>query len=99
MRARWAVPALALLALVPVAGAAGGPAWEGWQPVPGVFDLGGPRSNGSLLVAGSAALYTLTQAGDLEPFAPGPGGHPAGPGGPASPAVSPAQPLRPPGRR
>ena len=91
MRARWAVPALALLALVPVSGAAAGPVWQGWQPVPGVFDLGGPRSNGSLLVAGSAALYTLTQAGDLEPFARGPGGYHDDPGAEAYLAVSPGQ--------
>jgi hypothetical protein len=45
------------------------PAWEVWQPVGGVFDLGGPRSDGSLLVDGSAGLYTLTPAGTLAPFA------------------------------
>jgi hypothetical protein len=91
VRARWAVPAVALLALLPISGAAAGPAWEGWQPVPGVFDVGGPRSNGSLLVAGSAALYTLTQAGDLEPFARGPGGYRDDPGAEAYLAVSPGQ--------
>src|SRR5258708_39158460 len=91
MRARWAVPARALLALVPVSGAAAGPVWQGWQPVPGGFDLGGPRANGSLLVAGSAALYTLTQAGDLEPFARRPGGYHDEPGAGAHLAVSPRQ--------
>jgi hypothetical protein len=91
MRAWWAAPPGALLALLPVSGAAAGPAWEGWQPVPGVFDLGGPRANGSLLVAGSAALYTLTQAGDPKPFARGPGGYRDDPGAEAYLAVSPGQ--------
>lgn len=60
--------AAAILALWPASvGAA--PAWEQWQSVGGVFDLGGPRSDGSLLVAGSAALYTLTPAASLTPFA------------------------------
>ena len=90
-RTRWAALPLALVALLPISGAAAGPAWESRQPVPGVFDLGGPRSNGSLLVAGSAALYTLTQAGDLEPFARGPGGYRDDPGAEAYLAVAPGQ--------
>ena len=71
MRARRAVLALllAVVALVPISGGAAGPAWEQWKSVPGVFDVGGPRSDGSVLVAGTAALYTLTSSGDLVPFA------------------------------
>src|SRR5690242_13108080 len=47
------------------------PAWEQWQTVPGVFDLGGPRSDGSLVVAGSGALYTMAPDGAVSPFAGG----------------------------
>lgn len=68
-----------------------GPAWESWQSVPGVFDLGGPRADGSLVVAGSAALYTVTPGGDLQPFARGPGGYRDDPGAEAYVAVSPGQ--------
>ena len=59
---------VALFALSP-AGVSAAPAWEQWSTVPGVFDLGGPRSDGSLLVAGSGALYTLTPEGELAKFA------------------------------
>ena len=65
------------------------PAWEEWQTVPGVFDLGGPRSDGSLLVAGSAALYTLSPDGTLTSYARGPGGYSDDPGAEAYLAVSP----------
>lgn len=62
--------AAAMFALWPTsAGAA--PGWEQWQSVQGVFDVGGPRSDGSLLVPGSAALYTLTPDGSLTPFGGG----------------------------
>ena len=59
---------------MPVSGSAAGVPWEQWVSVPGVFDLGGPRSDGSLLVAGSGALYTLTPDGALVHFAAGAGG-------------------------
>lgn len=65
------------------------PAWEQWQSVPSVFDLGGPRSDGMLVVAGSAALYTLTADGVLQPFARGSGGYRDDPGTEAYMAVSP----------
>lgn len=88
--ARLAAATAALLALWPL-GAAAAPAWQQWQSVPGVFDLGGPRADGSLIVAGSAALYKLTPAGDLQPFARGPGGYRDDPGTEAYLAVSPGQ--------
>lgn len=91
MRLRWAPAAAALLALTPISGGAAGPAWEQWKTVPGVFDLGGPLADGSLLVAGSAAFYTLTPAGDLVPFARGAGGYRDDPGAEAYFAVSPGQ--------
>src|SRR5438105_5734638 len=71
---RWTILLLALVAMLPISGAAAGPAWEQWQSVSGVFDLG-PRTDGSLLVAGSAARYNVNPAGDLEPFARGGGGY------------------------
>jgi len=93
MRLRRAVLslALALVAFLPISGGAAGPAWEQWRSVPGVFDLGGPLASGSLLVAGSAAFYTLTPAGDLTPFARGAGGYSDDPGAEAYFAVSPGQ--------
>jgi len=77
--------------MLPISGAAAGPAWEPWQSVSGVFDLGGPRTDGSLLVAGSAALYTLNPAGDLQPFARGGGGYRDDPTAEAYLAVSSGQ--------
>ena len=67
------------------------PAWEQWQSVPSVFDLGGPRADGSLVVAGSAALYTLTTDDSVQPFARGPGGYRDDAGTEAYMAVSPGQ--------
>jgi hypothetical protein len=75
----------AMLALWPSAALAA-PNWEQWQSVGGVFDLGGPRSNGSLVVAGSGALYTMAPDGTLSPFA---GGYHGDPGAEAYLAVSP----------
>lgn len=90
MRKRWAFLVLALLAFLPVSGAAA-PNWERWQAVQGVFDLGGPRADGSLVVAGSAALYALAPDGVLSPFARGPGGYRDDPGTEAYLTVSPGQ--------
>ena len=78
-----------LLALWPAVVLAAPAAWQQWQTVPGVFDLGGPRADASFVVAGSGALYTVTPAGDLQPFARGPGGYRDDPGTEAYIAVSP----------
>lgn len=86
----WAGATIGFLALWPVTAEAA-PAWTAWQSVPGVFDLGGLRADGSMIVAGSAALYTVTAAGDLQPFARGPGGYRDDAGAEAYLAVSPAQ--------
>lgn len=51
------------------------PAWEQWQPVKGVLDLDGPRTDGSLLAAGAGALYLVDAQGHQTPFATGPGGY------------------------
>jgi hypothetical protein len=64
-------------------------AWDQWQTVAGIFDLGGPRADGSLLVAGSPNLYLADQAGNLTPFAGGPGGYHPDPGAEAYVSVSP----------
>lgn len=78
------------LALVPITvSAAADPSWEKWQSVAGVFDLGGPRTDGSLVVAGSANLYLADPAGNVPPFARGPGGYHEDPGAEAYLAVSP----------
>jgi hypothetical protein len=63
------------MALVPTAATAADATWEAWLPIPGVLDLDGPRSDGTFVVAGSAALYTLDAAGNVQPFARGPGGY------------------------
>lgn len=88
---RFTAPlAAACIAFAPIAATgATDPAWEAWQPVPGVFDLGGPRSDGSLVVAGSAALYLVDAAGNLTPFARGANGYHEDAGLEAYLAVSP----------
>lgn len=53
----------ACLALAPITVPASGPAWEQWVSVPGVFDLGGPQSDGLLVVAGAGTLFTLSADG------------------------------------
>ncbi len=85
--------AAAYVAFAPITtGAAADPAWEQWQTVSGVFDLGGPRSDGSLVVAGSANLYLTDAAGNVTPFARGPGGYHEDPGAEAYFAVAPGAP-------
>jgi hypothetical protein len=80
-----AAAAAAGLAVWPV-GVRAAPAWEQWQAVGGVFDLGGPRSDGSLVVAGSGALHTMTVDGAMSSFA---GSYHGDPGAEAYLAVSP----------
>lgn len=82
--------AVAPIALWPAVVSAA-PAWEQGSTVPGVFDLGGPRSDGSLLVAGSGALYTTTPDGTVTPFAKDI--YHDDPGGEAYLAVSPGLPV------
>jgi hypothetical protein len=72
----------------PAAGA--GPAWlPVTNTVHGIFDLGGPRQDGSLVVAGAGRLYLLDARGGLTPYAHGPGGYADDPGAEAYLAVSP----------
>jgi hypothetical protein len=64
----------------------------GWRPlatIPGVFDIGGPRTDGALVVAGAGRLYLLNPDGRTVPFAAGPGGYADDAGTEAYMAVSP----------
>ncbi len=57
-----------------------GPTWEHWKSVPGVFDVAGPRTDGTLVVAGNGLLYLVDPSGNVSPFARGAQGY-AGEGG------------------
>ena len=72
---RAAAALVVALALMPAGATAADPTWEAWLPIPGVLDLDGPRADGTFVVAGSAALYTLDATGNVQPFARGPGGY------------------------
>jgi hypothetical protein len=69
---------LVLVAAVPTG--ATGPTWEHWQTIPGIFDVAGPRQDGSLVVAGNGVLYLVDPSGNVSPFARGAQGY-AGEGG------------------
>ena len=58
-----------MFALQPVATANLG--WERWRPLPGVFDVTGPLSDGSLVVATAAGVLRLAPDGGSTAFAPG----------------------------
>lgn len=77
-----------LVAFATIASAAT-PAWQALAHVPGVVDLGGPRSDGKLVVAGAGKLYLMSLTGTLTPFAQGPGGYADDKGAEAYLAVSP----------
>lgn len=89
MRRLLAVLVAAHLAMAPAPASAADPTWESWQSFPGVFDVDGPRSDGSLIVAGSGALYLVDPAGTIAPFSRGPGGYHDDPGAEAYLARSP----------
>ena len=74
---RRLAPALAaVFALVfAVQASAADPAWQPLAHVTGVVDIGGPRSDGKLVVAGSGKLWLMDLAGALTPFAQGSGGY------------------------
>jgi hypothetical protein len=75
MRRLLAFLTAALAAMTPVHAYAATVAWEPGKTVAGIFDVDGPRSDGSLIVAGAAALYLMNPAGAITPFARGPGGY------------------------
>jgi hypothetical protein len=78
---------IAVLFAVPVGAA--GPAWQPVASISGIFDIGGPRADGWLVVAGAGRLYLVDPAGAVTPFAQGPGGYADDKGGEAYFAVSP----------
>jgi hypothetical protein len=75
MRRLLAVLAAAQVFTVPLTVFAADAAWEPGKTVAGVFDVDGPRSDGSMIVAGGAALYVMQPDGSIAPFARGPGGY------------------------
>jgi hypothetical protein len=77
----------ALLYAVPAEAAP--PAWQPVAKVGGIFDVGGPRKDGWLVVAGSGRLFLVDPQGAVTPFAQGPGGYADDPGGEAYLTVSP----------
>jgi hypothetical protein len=81
------------LALAPVNAGAAGASWEQWHTIKGVVDIGGPRTDGTMVVAGLGALYLLDAAGDETTFARGPGGYHDDTSGEAYLATAPAGPL------
>src|SRR3989475_7372902 len=78
----------ASIALTPMTAASATTAWEQWTQIKGVFDVDGPRTDGSMVVAGSAALYLVDATGNTTPFARGPGGYHEDAGAEAYLAVS-----------
>jgi hypothetical protein len=83
-----ALVVLALMAAPLATAYAADVSWEEWRAFAGVFDVDGPRSDGSLIVAGSATLYLVDPAGTAIPFARGPGGYHEDPGAEAYLALS-----------
>jgi hypothetical protein len=75
MRRLLAVLAAAQVVIAPIPVYAADASWELGPAVAGAFDVDGPRSDGSLIVAGAAALYLMNPAGKVTPFARGPGGY------------------------
>jgi hypothetical protein len=75
-----ALLAVAWMAMWPATVRAADATWDRWVSIPGVVDIDGPRSDGTFLVAGSAALYLVDPTGQVQPFARGAGGYREDPG-------------------
>lgn len=71
MRLVAAVLAACSALALAVTASADAPAWHTLAHVPGVFDLGGPRSDGKLVVGGAGKLYLMDATGELTPLASG----------------------------
>ena len=84
-----ALPAALFALASPSPAVMAAPAWQPVAHVTGVVDIGGPRADGKLLVAGSAKLWLMDLSGALTPFAQGPGGYADDKGAEAYLAVSP----------
>lgn len=87
--ARVVAAAVALLLAGLLPADAEGPAWGQWQHVAGIFDVGGPRADGRLVLATSGRLALADMQGVLSSFAVGPGGYADDAGTEAYLAVSP----------
>jgi hypothetical protein len=85
---RLLLAAVLLLAAATPADAAAS-AWEHWREIPGVFDVDGPRADGSLVVAAAGRLFRVDPAGGVTPFAGGPQGYADDAGAEAYMVVSP----------
>jgi hypothetical protein len=60
---------LLLVGLTLILTGATGPTWEHWRTIPGIFDVAGPRQDGSLVVAGNGLLYLVDPSGNVSSFA------------------------------
>jgi hypothetical protein len=82
---------LLIAAMAMIIGVAAGLVWPLADPIPHVFDVAGPRSDGRLVVAAGGKLFLMDQAtGALDRFAGGPGGYPGAGGEEPYIAVVPA---------
>ena len=76
---------------IAISTASGPVLWPSADPIPHVFDVAGPRSDGRLVVAAGGKLFLLNQVtGAQERFAGGPGGYPGAGGEEPYIAVVPA---------
>src|SRR6266545_4416319 len=90
-------PVAPLLALVLIAGPllsayAQAQAWEKWQHLEGVVDIGGPRADGNLVVLAAGSLSLVSRDGAAIPFARGADGFSGPPDAESYFAVAPALP-------
>jgi hypothetical protein len=85
-----AFAALATTAAPAATGAAAPATWQAWQHLRGVFDLAGPRPDGTVIAAAAGKLYVIAPDGRISPFADGPGGYRGSDGPEAYIALSPA---------
>jgi hypothetical protein len=77
--------------MVAIVAASGPVLWPSADPIPHVFDVAGPRSDGRLVVAAGGKLFLLSQVtGAQERFAGGPVGYPGAGGEEPYIAVVPA---------
>jgi hypothetical protein len=75
VRARAVIGALLLAAVGAVPAWAEPANWEQWQHLVGVVDVGGPRSDGNLVVMANGRLWLVSPSGSMTPFARGDDGY------------------------
>jgi hypothetical protein len=64
--------------------------WEQWRHQPGIVDLAGPRTDGTLVAVAAGRLLSLSRDGTIAPFAAGPDGFMGSVDGEPYTAVAPA---------